>query len=217
MQTRSLVISLLVSVAACADSQPEVTDMAQIGSRAVPAKGTRVVGAPIGWDIIDARISELGVARAASILEFAPEEGRYNFGQELVRLDECGIAEGSARLDHDIQEVDAKGRTYQDLFVARGDKDPTLEVGCELSDHTYRCNSSTTTIDFGTLGLDAKVSIQNDSFGIWSGSAPAFVGVFAYQLSCKGADCGRSPASDLFGKMNRPMPCVGIEAARFAK
>ncbi len=67
------------------------------------------------------------------------------------------------------------------------------------------------------LGLAAEVTIQNDDFGSWSAQSPAFVGAFPYELSCKGADCDKSPASDLFGLITQPMPCTGIEAARFTK
>jgi hypothetical protein len=216
MNTRSLVIPLLVTVAACA-TEAETADMAQIGSRAVPAKSTRVEGGPIDGIVAEARLAELNVPRVISVLNFAPDEGRYAFGPQLVRIDECGISEGSVKLDHDIQQVNAKVGTYQDHSVERGEQEPILAVGCELRDHAYRCNSSTTTIDFKVLGLAAQVTIQNDSFGIWSGSSPAFVGAFVYSLSCRGADCGKSPASDLFGMLARPMPCTGIEAARFQK
>jgi hypothetical protein len=183
----------------------------------VPAQSTRVEAEPLAWTAVEAQLAELGLERVASVLEFAPDEGVYGLAQKLLRSDECGLAEGSVELDHDIRQVNAKSRTYQDNFVARGEQEPTLAVGCELNDHTYRCSSSTTTIDFGVLGLAAKVTIQNDSLGIWSGSAASFVGVFPYTLSCKGADCDKSPASDLFGLITRPMPCTGIEAARFDK
>jgi hypothetical protein len=133
----------------------------------------------------------------------------------MFRTDECGIAEGSLQLDHDIRQVNNKTGTYLDNFVSRGEEEAALSVGCELSDHTYRCNSSTTVIDFKVLGLAAKVTIKNDAFGVWSGSAKGFTGVFPYTLSCKGADCNKAPAKDLFGTLSRPMPCTGIEGARF--
>lgn len=214
MDARSLVIPLVFSVAGCATEQ-DTADVAQLGARVVPAQAVRVEAEPLAWDAVEARLAELGLDRAASVFEFAPEEGRYGLAQKLLRADECGIAEGSAELDHDIRRVDAKAGTYEDHFVARGEQEPALSVGCELDDHTYRCNSSTTTIDFAVLGLAAEVTIQNDSFGIWSGSAASFVGVFPYTLSCKGVDCGRPPASNLFGAITRSMPCTGIEAARF--
>src|SRR5688572_28828448 len=205
MDARSLVIPLLVSVAGCAAEQGP-SDVTQIGARVVSAESTRVDAEPLAWSTVEDRLAELGIRNVAGIFDFVPEEGHYGFAQKLLRVDECGIADGSTELDHDIQQVNAKSGTYQDNFVARGEQEPTLAVGCELSDHTYRCNSSTTTIDFGVLGLAAEVTIQNDSFGIWSGSAAAFIGAFPYSLTCRGADCGRPPASDLFGLITRPMP-----------
>jgi hypothetical protein len=217
MNARSLVIPVVVSLAACATEQDQVADVAQIGPRTVEAKSTRVEADPLAWSAVEARLAELGLTGSTSVLDFVPDEGVYPFAQKLLRADECGIADGSIELDHDIQEVDSKKGTYLDNFVARGAQEPALSVGCELSDHTYRCNSSTTTIDFAVLGLAAKVTIQNDAFGIWSGSAKGFVGAFPYALSCKGVDCDKPPASNLFGVLTRPMPCTGIEAARFER
>jgi len=214
MDARSLVIPLLVSAAGCATEQAP-SDVTQIGARVVSAKSTRVDAEPLAWSTVEDRLAELGLQRVASVLDFAPEAGRYGLAQKLLRVDECGISDGSAELEHDIQQVNAKSGTYQDNFVARGEQEPTLAVGCELSDHTYRCSSSRTTIDFGVLGLAAEVTIQNDSFGIWSGSDPAFVGAFPYSLSCKGVDCDKPPASNLFGVLTRSMPCTGIEVAQF--
>jgi hypothetical protein len=214
MDARSLVIPLLVSLAGCAAEQ-DVADVAQIGTRVVSAQAVRVESEPLAWATVEARLAELGLDRPASVFKFAPEEGRYGLAQKMFRSDECGIAEGSAELDHDVRQVNAKESTYQDHFVTRGEEESALAVGCELDDHTYRCNSSTTTIDFAVLGLAAKVTIKNDSFGIWSGAEASFVGTFPYTLSCKGADCDKAPASNLFGMISKPMPCTGIEAARF--
>jgi hypothetical protein len=218
MNARSLAAPLLfsLSIAGCA-TEPEVADVAQIGPHIVTAQSTRVEAEPPAWSTVEARLAELGIQNVAGILEFAPDEGRYGFAQKLVRTDECGIAEGSVAVDHDILSVNAKSGTYTDNFVARGEQEPQLAVGCELSDHTYRCNSSTTTIDFSVLGLAAKVTIQNDAFGIWSGADPAFVGAFPYSLSCKGADCNKPPASNLFGVISRSMPCTGLQVAQFKK
>jgi hypothetical protein len=216
MDARSLVVLSLVSVAGCATDQ-DTADMTQIGARTVAAKSTRVEAEPVAWSTVEGRLAELGLDGVTSVLHFVPDEGVYGFAQRLLRVDECGIADGSIEIDHDIQQANAKAATYQDNFVARGEQEPTLTVGCELNDHTYRCNSSAATIDFAVLGLAARVTIQNDSFGIWSGSSAAFIGAFPYMLSCTGVDCDKPPASDLFGLISRPMPCIGIEAALFAK
>lgn len=216
MNARLLVVPLLASVAACATEQ-DAADVTQIGARVVSAESTRVEAEPVSWATAEARLAELELDGVSSVLRFVPDEGAYGLAQKLVRLDGCGIADGSAELDHEIRLASAASGTYQDDFVERGAKEPTITVGCELNDHLYRCNSSTTTIDFGVLGLAAKVTIQNDSFGIWSGSSPAFIGVFPFTVTCKGADCGRSPASDLFGMLGKSMPCVGLEVAKFAK
>jgi hypothetical protein len=218
MDARSLIVPLLVSVAGCAaDPDQDVPEATQIGARVVSAKGLRVDHAPLPWAAVEAHVDELELERFASVLEFFPDEGVYALAQQLVRVDACGLTDGSAELDHEIRNVDPKAGTYQDHLVARGEAEPTLAVGCELSDRVYRCNSSTTTIDFAVLGLAAKVTVQNDSFGIWSGAAPAFIGAFPYELSCEGADCDKPPASDLFGLMTGRMPCVGIEVAKFAR
>jgi len=216
MHARTLVIALLVSVVAgCAGE--EDAELTQIGARVVPVKGTRVETAPVDWTVARGRLEELGLTGAASVLEFAPGEGLHRFTQQLLRLDACGIADGSSEVDHDIQQVNARAATYRNSLVVHGERAPGLEVNCELSDRMYRCAGSATTIDFQDVGLAATVTIQNDGFGIWSGSSPAFVGSFPYTLSCEGADCDKSPASDLFGLITRPMPCTGVEAARLEK
>src|SRR5262245_2366228 len=168
MNARTLIVPLLVSVAACA-TDPEAAEVAQLGAHVVSASNTRVEAAPLDWSTVDARIAELGLGGIHSVLKFVPDEGMYALDQKLARVDECGIGEGSVEVDHLIQKADARAATYEDSFVVRGEEEAAIGVGCELNDHTYRCNSSTTTIDFGVLGLAAKVTIQNDSFGLWSG------------------------------------------------
>jgi hypothetical protein len=216
MNARILIVPLLVSVAACAMDQ-DTSEVAQLGARVVSASNTRVEAAPLDWSTVDARIAELGLDSIHSVLKFVPDEGLYALAQKLVRVDECGIGEGSAEVDHLIQKADARAATYDDALVVRGEEEAALSVGCELSDHTYRCNSSTTKIDFSVLGLAAKVTIQNDSFGLWSGQSAAFIGAFPFTVSCEGRDCDKAPASNLFGTLSKPMPCLGIEVAAFKK
>lgn len=215
MSDRLIVVLTVSLFAGCAERA--ASDVSQIGARAVPATGERAEMEPLDWKTVEDRLAELGLTGASSVIEFVPDEGVYGFQETLFRNDECGFGDGSVEFDHDIQQVSAKYASYEDNFIERGEEDPALTTGCELGGHTYRCNSSKTVFDFRVLGLDAKVTVKNDAFGVWNAQSPGFTGAFPYELSCKGADCDREPASNLYGLITSSMPCTGIEAAKFGK
>src|SRR5262245_40188574 len=157
MRIRYLVLWL--AAAACGAEQP-ASELAQIGGLAIPASGVRVAAEPPPWSTIAERLAGLG-SGGSTVIEFVPQEGFYDVqDQPIEQHDSCGVGKGSLEIDHEISAVKAKYATYRDTLLARNVEDEFDEmftVGCELHDHTFRCDSSRTTIDFTRLGLDAEV------------------------------------------------------------
>src|SRR5207237_8716886 len=134
----------------------------------------------------------------AGILRFLPSEGIYNVGATLLHLDACGIdPSGFSPISHAVHNVNSRTGKYITDYLDHTQIFDTL--GCELEGHFYRCDSSVTSIDFDQFGLDARVVIENGDFGVWSAASEEFVGLNPYTVRCEGKDCGREPASNLFG------------------
>lgn len=216
MIARTLLVPSVVSLAALVgcggDDLTETKDATQIGKYTIPVKGDRVMTAMASWSEVEKRVGEVP---GAGVLEFVPLAGVYKVNETVIHADECGIDPANfTPVDHGVRNVNKRTGVYLTDYIDAGDIFDTL--GCELNGHFYRCQSSTTAIDFNLFGLDAVVFIDNGDFGTWSGQTDSFLGLNPYTIRCKGGDCDKEPASNLFGFISSPMPCTGIDGQKLA-
>ena len=217
MIARTLVVSSLVSLAALVgcggDDLTEAKDTAhsQLGIYSMPVKGSRTMTAAADWQVVQKRVEELRLPQ--NVLDFVPLAGTYKVDSTVIHQDECGIdPSGFVPIDHGVRNVNKRTGVYLTDYIDQGSVFDTL--GCELNGHFYRCESSTTGIDFSDFGLEAVVFIDNGDFGTWSGQTDSFLGLNPYTVRCEGPDCDKEPASNLFGFISSPMPCTGIDGQK---
>lgn len=216
MTARTFVVPALLSlvglVGCGGDDKTTEDGTTQLGIYALPMQAIRTTTVMPDWKDIEKKLEELRLNQA-NVLDFVPLPGMYKVNETLVHIDECGVdPSGFVPIDHGIRNINKRSGVYLTDYIDAGEVFDTL--GCELSGHTYRCDSSASVIDFGLFGMDARVTIQNDDFGNWSGSTDSFIGLNPFSVTCVGADCDQEPASNLFGFITNPMPCTGLEGQR---
>jgi len=215
MTTRFFVIPSLLSLAlvGCADNATPDADSGttQLGARSLDLRGHRTPTEKPSWNDVHAQVDALPQP-GSGVLGFLPIEGTYNVESSVIHIDECG-ADASAfpPISHGVHDVNKRTGAYQTDYIDQGSV--FANAGCELDDHTYRCDSSITTIDFNDFGLDAIVSIDNGDFGVWAGQNDSFIGLNPYSVTCEGNDCAVEPAASVFGLITKPMPCTGIDGS----
>lgn len=227
MTRSSFAVALFgVLAAGCGtESTISISPVTQIGASVIPVESERSSLPPPDWKVVEQRLAELGLGQPSSFQEFIPQEGQYvASGGPLFQSDTCGIDANLGSIDHFIDEVSSDYHTYLNDYLVAGDggyQDVLKTLDCEFTGHVYRCDATVDKIDFRGFGLDAQVTVVNNDFGNWhdpAGSLPAgeeYVGVFTYEISCKGKDCGKEPAASLFGFVKKPLPCSGDEADLF--
>jgi hypothetical protein len=213
---------LFVLAAGCGAAPDETSPVTQIGQHVIPVESERSAQPAPDWKVVEQRLAEVGLGSPASFQEFVPTEGLFQAnGEALFRHDSCGIASDIASIEHIIDEVSASYATYLNDYIVGGDPNDVLKtLDCDFTNHIYRCGASLDRIDFGSFGLDAKVTVVNNEFGNWldlDGNLPVagYVGLFTYEISCAGKDCAKEPAASLFGFLTRPQPCSGDEGVQF--
>lgn len=203
-------LSLFALGCAADDTTPEAeAGNAQLGGRRTDVEGLRSTTDKPAWEKVHAMVDALP-EQPAGVLGFVPVEGTYNVESSVIHIDECG-ADASAfpPIAHAIHDVNKRTGAYTTDYIDAGTA--FASAGCELDGHTYRCDSSTTTVDFTAFGLDAIVSIENSDIGVWGGQNTSFIGLNPYTVRCDGGDCGVEPAASVFGLITKPMPCTGID------
>jgi len=214
MTARFFVMPALLSLGlvACADNDKPDADSGttQFGSRSTGIKGHRTVTEKPSWNDVHAQVDAL--PNPSSVLGFLPIEGTYNVESSVIHVDECG-ADASAfpAISHGVHDVNKRTGAYTTDYIDTGSV--FAQAGCELDGHTYRCDSSLTTIDFNDFGLDAIVTINNGDFGVWAGQNDSFIGLNPYSVVCEGTQCTEDPAATVFGLITKPMPCTGIDGS----
>ncbi len=141
---------------------------------------------------------------------FAPKEGVYE--KTKVRYERlCTISDpdNEAESVTSIVDVDAANGTFVSRSTSPDNPDLVFDVPCEIHGRIYRCDVPTQEIDFAFVGLDAVLTIEGSSYGLWKGSKK-HINIPGQTFSCIGTDCGVEPASTLFGTLSELMPCSSL-------
>ncbi|MGD9172169.1 MAG: hypothetical protein PVI97_19285 [Candidatus Thiodiazotropha sp.] len=141
---------------------------------------------------------------------FEPKEGVYD--KSVVRYERlCTVADSTNEMESvsSIVDVDAANGTFIIRATSPDNPDLIFDEPCELRGQVYRCDIPTQEVDFAFVGLDAVITIEGFSHGIWK-EDKRYINIPRQKFSCTGADCGVEPASTLFGTLSELMPCYSL-------
>ncbi len=141
---------------------------------------------------------------------FAPKEGVYD--RTKVRYERlCTVSDPDNGVESvtSIVDVDAANGTFINRSTSPDNADLVFDVSCEIHGRIYRCDVPTQEIDFAFVGLDAVLTIEGSTYGLWKGSKK-HINIPGQTFSCIGTDCGVEPASTLFDTLSELMPCSSL-------
>jgi hypothetical protein len=217
-----MLLAANTSIVYCDEGFP--SEHVLMNGRIVPvfANVTRSHGPSESWDQVNMRVrnydfdpvDETAIGKRANIMSrhfrFAPKEGVYEKTKVIYeRL--CTISDPDNEVESvkSIVDVDAANGTFISRSTSQDNPDLVFDVPCEFHGRVYRCDVPTQEIDFAFVGLDAVLTIEGSSYGIWKGGK-RHINIPGQTFSCIGTDCGVEPASTLFGTLSELMPCSSL-------